>query len=87
MNRRTINEGVNITSLSFRSTRDFTTFPKRMEYRGQAYTFLNGGLQYLIKKGGEITRIFDMTDGNTDYRLKCDDAQSSWTLVAITERA
>lgn len=86
MNRRTINEGVNITSLSFRSTRDFTTFPKRMEYRGQAYTFLNG-LQYLIKKGGEITRIFDMTDGNTSYRLKCNEAQNSWTLVAITEHA
>jgi hypothetical protein len=86
MNRRTINEGVNITSLSFRSTRDFTTFPRRMEYRGQAYTFLNG-LQYLIKKGGEITRIFDMTDGNNSYRLKCDDLQRSWTLVAITEHA
>lgn len=86
MNRQSINEGVTITSLSFRSTRDFTTFPKRMEYRGQAYTFLNG-LQYLIKKGGEITRIFDMTDGKASYRLKCDDSQSSWTLVAITDAA
>ena len=87
MNKQTINEGVNVTSLSFRSTRDFTSYPRRMEYRGQAYTFLNG-LQYLIKKGGEITRIFDMTDGyGANYRLKCDDAQSSWTLVAITDRA
>lgn len=87
MNRRTINEGVNITSLSFRSTRDFTTYPRRMEYHGQAYTFLNG-LQYLIKKGSSVTRIFDMTDGaGANYRLKCDDSQSSWTLVAITEHA
>lgn len=86
MNRTTINEGVNITSLSFRSTRDFTTYPRRMEYRGQAYTFLNG-LQYLIKKGSDVTRIFDMSDGSANYRLKCDDAQSSWTLVAITEHA
>lgn len=86
MNRRTINEDVTITSLSFRSGRDFTTFPRRMEYRGQAYTFLNG-LQYLIKKGESITRIFDMTDGSASYRLKCDDAQHNWTLVAITDRA
>lgn len=86
MNRRTFNEDVTITSLSFRSTRDFTTFPRRMEFRGQAYTFLNG-LQYLIKKGGEVTRIFDMTDGESNYRLKCDAAQHNWTLVAITEHA
>lgn len=85
MNRHNINEGVNITALSFRSPRDFTTFPRRMEYRGTSYTFLNG-LQYLIKKGGSITRIFDMTDGRANYRLKCDEQQCSWTLLAITEQ-
>jgi hypothetical protein len=86
MNRHSINEDVLITALSFRSPRDFTTFPRRMEYRGTTYTFLNG-LQYLIKKGGSITRIFDMTDGQANYRLKCDDNQSNWTLVAITNQA
>ena len=50
MNRRSINEDVMITALSFRSRRDFTTYPRKMEYRGTSYTFLNG-LQYLIKKG------------------------------------
>ncbi|HSW81387.1 MAG TPA: hypothetical protein VLG40_03245 [Candidatus Saccharimonas sp.] len=84
MNRRTVNEGVTITSLAFRSTRDFTTYPRRMEFQGRAYTFQNG-LQYLIKKGGSITRIFDMVDNaGASYRLKCDDAHS-WTLLAITE--
>jgi hypothetical protein len=86
MNRHNINEDVLITALSFRSPRDFTTFPRRMEFRGHTYTFLNG-LQYLIKKGESITRIFDMTDGQANYRLKCDDGQSSWTLVAITQQA
>jgi len=56
-----------------------------MEFQGRAYTFQNG-LQYLIKKGSNVTRIFDMVDTTgANYRLKCDDAQSSWTLLAITE--
>ena len=57
-----------------------------MEYRGTVYTF-NDGLQYLIKKGESIKRIFDMTDGASDYRLICDENQNDWTLVAITDYA
>ena len=86
MTRTAINENVNITALAFRNNRDFATLPKRMEYRGSTYTFM-GGLQFLIKKGDQIMRIFDMTDGNTTYRLRSDDAQCNWTLVAITENA
>ncbi len=86
MTRTAINENVNITALAFRNNRDFATQPKRMEYRGSTYTFMSG-LQYLIKKGDQIMRIFDMTDGNTTYRLRSDDAQCNWTLVAITEHA
>jgi hypothetical protein len=86
MTRTAINENVTITALAFRNNRDFATLPRRMEYRGSSYTFLNG-LQYLIKKGDQIMRIFDMTDGAATYRLRCDDQQVNWTLVAITEHA
>lgn len=87
MTRTAINENVNITALAFRNNRDFATLPRRMEYRGHHYTFISG-LQYLIKKGDQIMRIFDMTDGgDTTYRLRSDDAQCSWTLVAITKQA
>jgi hypothetical protein len=86
MTRHAINEDVTITALAFRNNRDFATLPRRMEYRGSTYTFMNG-LQYLIKKGDQILRIFDMTDGTSTYRLRCDDAQTNWTLVAITEHA
>ena len=84
MTRQTINENVTITALAFRNNRDFAALPRRMEYRGHSYTFLNG-LQYLIKRGDDILRIFDMSSPNGQtYRLRCDDAQTSWTLVAIT---
>lgn len=84
--RTSINEGVNITAWYFRNRRQIATYPKRMEYNGRSYTF-SDGLQYSITKAGSLTRIFDMTDGQSSYRLKCDAGQSDWTLVAITEHA
>lgn len=86
MNKRAINEGVNITAWYFRNKRGLSTFPRRMEFAGQSYTFRDG-LQYLVKKGEAVTQIFDMSDGLANYRLRCDSQQNGWTLVAITEHA
>lgn len=85
--RKSINEGVNITAWYFRNRRRLATYPKRMEWGGRSYTFAEG-LQYSISKAGSTTRIFDMTDGSSSYRLQCTGAdESNWTLVAITEHA
>lgn len=84
--RQAINEGVYITAWTFRNKKGLSTFPRRMEYRGRAYTFMDG-LRYQVQKGDSTMQIFDMTDGHTNYRLACDAAQTSWTLVAITEHA
>lgn len=86
MTKRALNEKINITGWTFRNIRGIATFPSRMEYQGAVYNFKDG-LQYLIKRGGSVTRIFDMTDGAKDYRLTCDENQNIWTLVAITEYA
>lgn len=86
MTKRALNEKVNITGWVFRKGQSLATFPRRMEYQGAVYNF-NDGLQYLIKKGESVKRIFDMTDGSSDYRLICDESQNDWTLVAITEYA
>ena len=85
MTKRALNEKVNITGWVFRNNRGLSTYPSRMEYQGATYTF-SDGLQYLIKKGEQVKRIFDMTDGAKDYRLMCDN-ENSWTLVAITDYA
>jgi len=77
-----INKKVAITAMSFRQKNGLESFPKRMEYAGGSYTFLDG-LQCLIKKGGEVTRIFTMTDGEREYKLKSNSAQDEWLLVAI----
>ncbi len=77
-----VNKEVTITAMYFRSRRELKTFPKRMEYNGNTYTFLESGLQYLIKRGQQMIHIFDMTDGTDTYRLRFD--EFNWTLVNIT---
>ncbi|PLS81714.1 hypothetical protein CYG49_01580 [Candidatus Saccharibacteria bacterium] len=76
-----INKEVSVTSVYFKN--NFKTFPKRIELDGDCYTF-SEGLQYLVKTGQQITRIFEMTDGEANYRLKSDESQQTWTLLAIT---
>lgn len=87
MTKRALNEKVTITGWTFRNSRELSTFPKRMEFAGNSYTFKDG-LQYLVRKGESVMRIFDMTDGaGSDYRLLCNENQNDWTLVAITNYA
>lgn len=83
MNRVNVNKEVAITAVYFR--RQLQTVPKRMEYEGNTYTFAESGLQYLVKRGEQMVRLFDMSDGAATYRLKRDDTQNSWTLLSITQ--
>jgi hypothetical protein len=81
--RATINKEVTITAWYFRNRNQLTSYPKRMEYNRQEYTFAEG-LRYLVQKGRAVVQLFDMTDGSNKYRLKFDPAQEIWTLVSIT---
>jgi len=86
MNQRTtINHEVNVTALYFRNKECLKSFPKRMEYEGREYEFIESGLQYQIKKEDRELRLFDMTDGSSSYRLRFDLRKLNWTLVSITK--
>lgn len=85
MNRVTINKEVSVTALYFRNNGNMKSFPKRMEYDGREYTFVESGLRFLVQKGQQLTQIFDMTDGNANYRLKFNGNDQLWTLVDICE--
>lgn len=78
-----VNKEVTITAMYFRNRRELKSYPRRMEYNGNTVNFLEG-LQYLIKRGQSMVQIFDMTDGQQNYRLKYDEEQFNWTLVNIT---
>lgn len=87
--RQLVNEEVQVTGLYFRmrgsGNRHLNGYPKRMEYKGREYTFVESGLRYLLQKGQQFIEVFDMTDGTRDYRLKFDADAHVWTLVGIKE--
>lgn len=73
-----INQPVTVSAFYFIG-QEMKTFPRAIEHRGQLVTFQTG-LRYLVQRGQEAVRLFDMsaTDGQT-YRLRQDG--SSWTLL------
>lgn len=75
---------IQITSVQFRnipSKQRLESYPKRMVMDGREYTFVDG-MRYLVKRGQEFIKLFDMTDGERQYRLKVD-AANHWTLVGM----
>ena len=76
---QTINTPVDVQAFYF-AGRDMKTFPKEIEYAGQAITFASG-LRYLVQRGSDLLRVFDMSgaDGLT-YRLQ--QHGDNWTLLA-----
>ncbi|HSX06084.1 MAG TPA: hypothetical protein VLF69_06490 [Candidatus Saccharimonadales bacterium] len=74
----TINTPVSVSSYYF-AGREMKTFPRQIEYGGQAITFMNG-LRYLVQRGAEAIRLFDMSgaDGLT-YRLQ--QTGDNWMLL------
>jgi hypothetical protein len=73
-----INAPVNVSAYYF-AGKEMKTFPRAIEYGGQAVTFMNG-LRYLVQRGAEAVRLFDMaTDDGQTYRLQ--QTGDSWTLL------
>jgi len=84
-NRVSINKEVAVTAVYFQNNKELKSFPKRMEFNGREYTFVESGLRYLVQKGHQLVQVFDMTDGIADYRLRFDSHQKLWTLVDMSE--
>lgn len=82
MKTNLIDTPVHITAVSF--NKKFMPIPRRIEYGGTSHTFVDAGMRYLIKQGEDIIRLWDMTDGQARYRLRCD-AKNSWRLMSITQ--
>jgi hypothetical protein len=81
-----INKDVNIVAFYFKnSARRLRCFPKCMEYGGRRIKFTETGLVHPTKKGQRMIHVFDMTDGEADYRLEFDAEDLSWKLIAITD--
>ncbi len=82
MTKNPINKDVRVTALWF--DRNFDSVPKRIEFEGRSYTFLDRGMRYCIKRGDHITRLFDLTDGESLFRLRQEVDSSAWNLLSIS---
>lgn len=81
MNRIAINEQVAVTQLGFK--KNLVAYPRRMEFRGSIYDFLDAGLRCLVRTGGHVAEIITLTDGNSHFQLRSDNHGGNWTLVSI----
>ena len=84
-----INATVEVTALGFKnSSRNKTdqprleSFPKRMIWGNREYAFAEMTMQYLVQRGKQLIKLFDVTDGNVSYRLRLEDDR--WTLVGTS---
>ena len=81
MNRITINEQVAVTQMGFK--KNLAAYPRRMEFRGTIYAFLDAGLRCLVRTGSHVAEILTMTDGQQQFQLRSDNRGGNWTLVSI----
>lgn len=81
MNRVTINQQVAITQMGFK--KNLSAYPRRMEFQGTIYEFLDAGLRCLVRTGSQVAEIITMTDGQKQYQLRSDNHGGNWTLISI----
>ncbi len=77
----TVNKQIEINSFIFTNQQEFKSVPSTITVDNRRYAFVDSGLRYLVQKGEHLIRLFDMTDGQSVYRLRNEDDQ--WTLVSI----
>lgn len=59
--------------------------PRRMLYKNKEYNFTELGLRHPTTRGKRMIHVFDVTDGNADYRLEFDAEALTWTLISVSD--
>lgn len=76
-----VNKEVNVNSFYFTNNKKFKSFPRQIEFDGQAVSFVESGLRLLVQSGQRLAELFDMSDGQSTYRLRHEG--NNWTLVGV----
>jgi len=76
---QTINSPVSVTALSF--GRDMRATPKRMEWGGRVYDFIDRGIHVRSRRGEQVIDTVTCSDGNQNFCLRSSGAR--WILVGI----
>ncbi len=81
MTNTTINKEVSVTRVGFK--KNLTAYPQEVEYNGATYNFIDAGISCIIRSGERIARIFTLTDGHSEFRLRSDNNGGAWVLLSI----
>lgn len=79
MNVTTINSPVSITAVGF--GRNMTAYPKRMEWAGRTYCFVDAGIRATIRRGESLASTVTLSDGAHSFCLR--QASGQWTLLSV----
>lgn len=82
MKQLTINQEVFISAMGFR--KNLEAYPRRMEFDGRTYNFIDSGLRCIVHKGERMAQILTMSDGYKIFRLRSDAKGGVWTLVSMS---
>lgn len=81
MKRVEVNEQVTVTAMGFR--KNLAVYPRRIEFRGSSYNFIDAGLRCLVRRGAMIAEVLTLSDGESEYHLRSGDHGVNWTLLSI----
>ncbi len=74
-----INSPVSITVIGF--GRDMQPIPRKMEWAGKTYQFIDRGIRVVTRRGESIMSTVTMSDGNQSFCLR--QAGGMWTLLSV----
>ena len=75
-----INSPVSVTAMAF--GRDMQPIPKRMEWAGRTYQFIDRGIRVVSRRGESIMSTVTMSDGSQSFCLR--QTGSAWTLLSVS---
>ena len=82
MTKTIINKEVNVTRVGFK--KNLMAYPRRVEYEGTTYDFIDAGISCIVRSGEHIAQILTLTDGRSQFRLRSDNRGGCWTLLSIS---
>lgn len=78
--KNSINSPVAVTAMAF--GRDMQPIPKRMEWAGRTYQFIDRGIRVVSRRGESIMSTVTMSDGSQSFCLR--QTGSAWTLLSVS---
>lgn len=82
-----VNVRVEIVAVYRKDKRGPICMPVKMKYKNREITFSRLGMRHPTVQGKRMVHVFDVSDGQDDYRLEFDAESLTWRLVAVLEGA